>query len=362
MTTPVTNRTTPRTAAPAQAEGRNAVATTTKPVPPAGLSRGAEGSAVKLLQDRLIDLKYLPADVKTGGGYGKFGPQTEGAVKAFQKAVGLSQVGSFGPKTHEAMVKKFTAAPAPAPQPPPASKPIPAAGLERGASGAAVKQLQDRLIDLHYLPASVKQGAGYGSYGPMTESAVKAFQKDRGLPEVGKFGPATHTEMERAMKGLPPLNDTPAPAPGGGIFPPPKGFAAIKATFGEAGKNMTTIQLPMGPGGKMVNVTMNAKMAPVMKACIEDAQKKGLLKYIKSFDGMYPGFVRNKRDGRTGKELQPPQPSVHSWGIAFDINARPAPGSVPPELVKHFKEWGFTWGGDFKSNYDPMHFQYASGY
>jgi peptidoglycan hydrolase-like protein with peptidoglycan-binding domain len=325
-----------------------------KPVPAAGLSRGATGSAVKQLQDRLIDLKLLPASVKQESGYGTFGPKTEGAVKAFQKSVGLSQVGSFGPKTHEAMVRHF-AGEAPA-------KGVPAAGLERGNTGAPVKQLQDRLIELHYLPASVRDGAGYGSFGPMTESAVKAFQSDRGLPQVGKFGPATREELQRALAGQPPLNGTPGPAPGGGVFPPPRGFAAIKATFGEAGKNMVTTQLPLGVGGKLVNVTMHAKMVPVMKAVLEDAQKKDLLKHIKTFDGMYPGFVRNKKDAVTGKELQPPQPSVHSWGIAFDINANPRPGKVHPDLVKHFKEWGFTWGGDFKSNFDPMHFQYASGY
>jgi hypothetical protein len=242
------------------------------------------------------------------------------------------------------------------------SRGVPPAGLERGATGQAVKQLQDRLIELHYLPASVKDGAGYGSFGPMTESAVKAFQSDRGLPQVGKFGPATREELQRALAGQPPLNGTPGPAPGGGVFPPPHGLAAIKATFGEAGKNMVTVQLPLGPGGKQVGVRMHSKMVPVMKAVLEDAQKKDLLKHIKTFDGMYPGFVRNKKDAKTGKELQPPQPSVHSWGIAFDINSTPRPGKVHLDLVKHFKEWGFTWGGDFKGNVDPMHFQYASGY
>ncbi|WP_083681215.1 M15 family metallopeptidase [Archangium sp. Cb G35] len=54
--------------------------------------------------------------------------------------------------------------------------------------------------------------------------------------------------------------------------------------------------------------------------------------------------------------------TVHSWGIAFDINANPRPVRVHPGLVKHFKRWRFTWGGDFKRNVDPMHFQYASGY
>lgn len=354
MTSTITRSSSTRPAGDAFAASSTRAAAPSQPVPPEGLARGAAGSAVKQLQDRLIDLKLLPATVKSSSGYGTFGPKTEEAVKAFQKSEGLQQVGSFGPKTHAAMVQHFSG---PAP-----SQGVPAAGLERGAKGPAVKQLQDRLIDLHYLPGSVRDGAGYGSFGPMTESAVKAFQSDRGLPQVGKFGPATHEEMQRALAGQPPLNGIPGPAPGGGIFPPPHGLAAIKATFGEAGKNMVTTQLPLGPGGKMVNVTMNAKMAPVMKACLEDAKKKDLLKYIKTFDGMYPGFVRNKRDAKTGRDLQPPQPSVHSWGIAFDINANPRPGKVNPELVKHFKEWGFTWGGDFKGNVDPMHFQYASGY
>jgi peptidoglycan hydrolase-like protein with peptidoglycan-binding domain len=211
------SRTAPSTfSATSEAGARSAPS---KPVPPSGLSRGAKGEAVKVLQDRLIDLKLLPATVKQEPGYGTFGPKTEGAVKAFQKSVSLSQVGSFGPKTHEAMVRHF-AGEAPA-------RGVPAAGLERGGSGAPVKQLQDRLIDLHYLPGSVRDGAGYGSFGPMTESAVKAFQSDRGLPQVGKFGPATREEMQRALARQPPLNGTPGPAPGGGVFPAPRGFAAI---------------------------------------------------------------------------------------------------------------------------------------
>jgi peptidoglycan hydrolase-like protein with peptidoglycan-binding domain len=355
MTSPsITRSPVARTAGGSRAAPSAQAAASSSPVPPAGLSRGVTGQAVKQLQDRLIDLKLLPASVKSGAGYGTFGPKTEEAVKAFQKAEGLSQVGSFGPKTREAMVRRFSG------QAP--TQGVPPPGLERGATGQQVRQLQDRLMELHYLPGSVRDGAGYGSFGPMTESAVKAFQSDRGLPQVGKFGPATHEELQRALAGLPPLNGIPGPAPGGGIFPAPHGLEAIKATFGEAGKNMVTTQLPLGAGGKRVNVTMHQKMVPVMKACLEDAQKKDLLKHIKTFDGMYPGFVRNKKDAKTGKELQPPQPSVHSWGVAFDINANPRPGKVHPDLVKHFKEWGFSWGGDFKGNFDPMHFQYASGY
>jgi peptidoglycan hydrolase-like protein with peptidoglycan-binding domain len=236
---------------------------------------------------------------------------------------------------------------------------IPPPGLERGDAGGAVRRLQDLLIELLYLPASAREGAGYGTFGPMTESALKAFQADRGLPQVGNFGPDTYEELQRALAGQPPLNGIAVPAPGGGIFPPPHGFAAIKATFGEAGKGVVKAQLPLGRGGKPVKVAMHEKLVPVMKACLEDAKKKDLLKHIKAINGASSGAARGKKNARSRGEAQP---SVHSWGIAFGIKSDPRRGKVHPDLVKHFKEWGFKWGGDFQDNGDPTHFQYASGY
>jgi hypothetical protein len=59
--------------------------------------------------------------------------------------------------------------------------------------------------------------------------------------------------------------------------------------------------------------------------------------------------------------------SVHSWGLAVDINAdtnpmqRPLTTDMPPAFVEAFKAQGFTWGGEFPTP-DPMHFQLVSGY
>jgi hypothetical protein len=60
--------------------------------------------------------------------------------------------------------------------------------------------------------------------------------------------------------------------------------------------------------------------------------------------------------------------SAHTWGIAFDVNARwNGYGAQPPpegahgsvrELVKTFEEHGFYWGGRFRTP-DGMHFQYG---
>ena len=54
--------------------------------------------------------------------------------------------------------------------------------------------------------------------------------------------------------------------------------------------------------------------------------------------------------------------SLHSWGIAVDLNVpgnqRGTVGEMDRQVVAIFKQWGFAWGGDW--NYtDPMHFEMA---
>lgn len=71
---------------------------------------------------------------------------------------------------------------------------------------------------------------------------------------------------------------------------------------------------------------------------------------IITWDGLFN--IRKKRGLRSW--------SLHSWGIAIDINAaRNGLGSPPqmsPELVKCFTDAGFDWGGNWKRQ-DGMHFQ-----
>jgi hypothetical protein len=59
------------------------------------LKQGAKNADVKLLQEKLIKLGFL----SKGSSTGYYGPQTTKAVKAFQKANKLDQVGSVGTKT-----------------------------------------------------------------------------------------------------------------------------------------------------------------------------------------------------------------------------------------------------------------------
>lgn len=59
--------------------------------------------------------------------------------------------------------------------------------LKKNSTGAEVRALQERLIQLGYMRA----GSNDGQYGKGTENAVKAFQNANGLRGDGAAGPKT---------------------------------------------------------------------------------------------------------------------------------------------------------------------------
>ena len=184
---------------------------TPTPTPPS-LQRGFKGSdAVRSVQKRLKELGYYK-----GSADGDFGPATEEAVKAFQRANGLTPDGKVGQKTLAKMNAK-TAVSAkdaggsgggkktdkPTATPKKTSKPTakvtatprPTATpnltrdyyLTIGSKGKKVETLQRRLVELGWLTGKVT-----GTYDDATAAAVSAFQrKTSGLWEDGIAGPDT---------------------------------------------------------------------------------------------------------------------------------------------------------------------------
>ena len=88
------------------------------------LMRGTEGEDVRLVQQRLYDLGYLTGEVD-----GKFGLQTQKAVRAFQRAHKLEKVdGKVGPQTLAVLFGDDVIAlptPTPSPTPKPTATPTP---------------------------------------------------------------------------------------------------------------------------------------------------------------------------------------------------------------------------------------------
>ncbi len=100
--------------------------------------------------------------------------------------------------------------------------------LSRGASGAAVTAMQQQLKSLG-LPLGAfgpaRDGVD-GQFGPVTEAAVRQFEKSRGLPETGVASPTTLAALataarEAATRASPGSGDgasTPPPHPNAGAF------------------------------------------------------------------------------------------------------------------------------------------------
>ena len=90
-------------------------------------------------------------------------------------------------------------------------------------------------------------------------------------------------------------------------------------------------------------------IAPLTKA-FQNLIKTGLVKELKTWDGCFN--IRNKRGARSM--------SLHSWGVAVDLNSSDNQFGKKPtlskEFVKCFTDAGFDWAGTW-SKPDGMHFQ-----
>ncbi|MER7675604.1 TIGR03767 family metallophosphoesterase [Streptomyces sp. NPDC096934] len=121
------------------------------------IRQGATGERVRTAQ-YLLNARGAALGVD-----GSFGTSTGGAVRAFQTGRGLSADGIVGPATWQAL----------------------AVVLQRGGGGPAVTALQ-RQLNAHGASLDID-----GSYGPATESAVRAFQSAHGLPSDGVVASTT---------------------------------------------------------------------------------------------------------------------------------------------------------------------------
>ncbi|MDA3028758.1 MAG: peptidoglycan-binding protein [Actinomycetota bacterium] len=136
-----------------------------------GLSQGATGDAVAALQRALIANNVEVV----GGADGVFGAKTLEALNSFQRSHGLAITQTVDEATAVAL-GIVTA---------------PTNGLARGASGDAVAQLQQALVDAGHNPA----GGVDGVFGPGTEAALRAFQTASGLEVTGTVDQMTAARL-----------------------------------------------------------------------------------------------------------------------------------------------------------------------
>ncbi len=207
---------------------------------------------VRFMVNRLIELGYY-----SGGSTSNYSKSVLLAVKAFQKANGLSADGQAGPQTLERLYSSsaITAAAAesaaktatPAPTEAPAASTAPAATsaasgqaggnyaaaktnvvLNTRSSGEQVELLTRRLAELGYYTGEVSS-----KYTTPVVNAVKAFQKANGLYVDGLAGPRTLALLYGSASAATPA-PTPAPTPASTPTPEPTPVPAASETPAES--------------------------------------------------------------------------------------------------------------------------------
>lgn len=189
-------------------QGGNVVASTSNPAAaattaivaatPAAASQpvlriGARSEDVKDLQRQLKAAGFNPGPVD-----GWFGPKTQAAVRAFQHSRGIAVDGWVGPQTWAELDEVGGGGAA-----------ANGGRLTQGASGPQVKELQQMLQSLGYYHGNIG-----GNFGPQTDAAVRAFQRERGLAVDGWAGPQTMAALRQAAQAGGTQPTTPAnPAP-----------------------------------------------------------------------------------------------------------------------------------------------------
>ncbi len=162
------------------------------------LRSGSTGTAVVSLQQALKTAGFY-----TGSADGKYGPNTEAAVRRFQTAYRLSVDGVAGPATQNKLYSLVTPAVTAAPAATAAQSVSASVGgwfsgnyatLRNGSTGNRVKLLQIALRTLGYYNGSVD-----GKYGAGTTASVKAFQRGTGLTQDGAAGQLTLTRLEAGL-------------------------------------------------------------------------------------------------------------------------------------------------------------------
>lgn len=129
-------------------------------------------------------------------------------------------------------------------------------------------------------------------------------------------------------------------------YGPPEAEAAMAAWVVPTDIGRAITALPR-------KIYCNRALAAPLEQALRNLVARGLAGELKTWDGCFN--IRKKKAGTT--------PSLHSWGVAIDVNAAWNGFNKPPTLsagfVKCFNDAGFDWGGAWKTQ-DGMHFQLRS--
>lgn len=209
--------------------------------------------------------------------------------------------------------------------------------LKVGSAGVEVLALQKRLIEL-----GINLGVADGRFGEKTKTAVTAYQRSARLNADGIVGGITWQSLFAKPMPEPHIDLPIYQRDLMGLFGDPH-----ESSFPSTWLATTQLDLVV----KRPNIYCHKLMISPLQQAAALLRSRGLADQWHTYDGCW--CVRYMRGGNSL--------SVHSWGLAIDLNAAENPfGADDFQMTKEFaacfEEVGFTWGGRW--NYpDGMHFQ-----
>ena len=167
------------------------------------LSMGMQANEVRNLQYFLAVIGAYYEQVPPVPITGYFGEQTENSVKAFQRVYGLPETGIVDRQTWEDIYRAYDGIVQ--------SVPVTAGNdvilyqgriLQEGMTSDSIRILQEYLTFIHETYPDIPAVNNTGYFGPVTKSAVIAFQNRFGIKPTGVVGAITWNEIAGVYSDL----------------------------------------------------------------------------------------------------------------------------------------------------------------
>ena len=298
--------------------------------PGTALRVGSSGDAVRRMQNDLNRIRVnFPLIPQIQNPNGQFGPDTEAAVRAFQRSFNLAQDGVIGRATWNEITRVFTAVTGLAALESEGQRYTigtnpPNVVLRRGSRGGDVRQLQFLLNFIAQFNNAVPTVIEDSVFDQRDENAVMDFQRAYGLPPDGIVGPATWNLLYSVYRGirenvplpsLPPIAPPPVTPPG--VVPTPP-FPGTLLRVGSRGDDVRLVQTYLNsirgrvPG--IPQLTVDGVFGPITQSAVMAFQR---------YFGLSPdGIVGPITWGALIREFQadtatPPTPPVTPGGPDF---------------------------------------------
>ena len=298
--------------------------------------RGDKNDTVMAAQERLKELGYF-----TGTATGYFGTVTQSAIRAFQKANGLTVTGTLNKETQSKLNSKNAVAKAtatPKPTATPTATPAKNVVATRGDRNDTVKAIQARLKELGYMSANAT-----GYYGDTTYNAVKSFQKVNGLTQTGTMDKTTYSLLNSTKakkKSGATAGTTPQPTEKPTATPNP----SVVAQYGDRSDTVSTIQTRLKELGYM-SINATGYFGGTTEKAVKAFQKANSLSETGVVDKTTYNLMNStkakKKDGTTAGTTPAPTTKPTATPNPNTIAQRTDKNSTVTAIQERLKQLGY---------------------